>query len=62
MILYINSIKLGIPTFSILYVNDIKKINATSMDSVILAFFFFNVEYGIKKYKPLIILNKFFSY
>lgn len=40
MILYINSIKLGIPTFSILYVNDIKKINATSMDSVILAFFF----------------------
>lgn len=40
MILYINSIKLGIPTFSILYVNDIKKINVTSMDSVILAFFF----------------------
>lgn len=32
------------------------------MDSVILASFFLNIEYGINKYKPLIILNKFFSY
>lgn len=32
------------------------------MDSVILTFYFFNIEYGINKYKPLIILNKFFNY